>query len=125
MMTMKAKHLSNRFDRFQNGFAHKTRDYVKSMKDRATSLVNNSNSTADGAVASDMKETHVQNKEPTLSQFTPPRVQFEDERRSGEQLQRRSSIRLSDSDGWGGSQFYGYVEECLQQKPKSANEKNT
>ena len=124
MITMKAKHLSNRFDRFQNGFAHKTRDYVKSMKDRATSLVNNSSSTADGAVASDMKETYVQNKEPTLSQFTPPRVQFEDERRSGEQLQRRSSIRLSDSDGWGGSQFHGYVEECLQQKPKSANEKN-
>ena len=52
MITMKAKHLSNRFDRFRMALRIKLADYVKSMKDRATSLVNNWSSTADGAVAS-------------------------------------------------------------------------
>jgi hypothetical protein len=82
----KAKHLASRLDRFQSHFSHETRDFVRFMRDRAMSLVSNSNNNA---------------KEPTLSQFTPPRIQFEDE----DNTRRRSSIRLSDSEGWGGSQW--------------------
>ena len=40
------KHLARRFDRFQSGYADKTREYIQSMKLRATALVNNSNSAA-------------------------------------------------------------------------------
>ena len=98
--TTKAKHLASRLDRFQSHYSHETRDFIGFLRDRAMSLVSNSNN---NTVA----------KEPTLSQFTPPRIQFEDE----DNTRRRSSIRLSDSEGWGGSQWpRACVEECLQRE---------
>ena len=113
------KHLARRFDRFQSGYADKTREYIQSMKLRATALVNNSNS---AAVSKEIV------KEPTLSQFTPPRVEFnEDEPGSdGQRVRRRSSIRFSDSEGWGGSQFpHSVIEDCLKERAESLEEPRT
>jgi len=89
------------------------------MKLRATALVNNSNS---AAVSKEIV------KEPTLSQFTPPRVEFnEDESGSdGQRVRRRSSIRFSDSEGWGGSQFpHSVIEDCLKERAESLEEPRT
>ena len=113
------KHLARRFDRFQSSYADKTREYIQSMKLRATALVNNSNS---AAVSKEIV------KEPTLSQFTPPRVEFnEDEPGSdGQRVRRRSSIRFSDSEGWGGSQFpHSVIEDCLKERAESLEEPRT
>ena len=113
------KHLARRFDRFQSSYGDKTRGYIQSMKLRATALVNNSNS---AAVSKEIV------KEPTLSQFTPPRVEFnEDEPGSdGQRVRRRSSIRFSDSEGWGGSQFpHSVIEDCLKERAESLEEPRT
>ena len=90
MLQSKMRHLFDRFEKFKNADSLEVREHVEKMKNRAYNLANNK----------------VENIEPTLSQFTPPRVHFDDDDEEEEEENRgRSSIRFSDSGDWGGSQW--------------------